>query len=63
MAAAREETLAAHAQGEQVRLQAEQGAEEQASKATAELRAQVEGLHARRTEAAEAHTAALEPLP
>ena len=62
MAAAREEALAARAQGEQVRLQAEQGAEEQARKATTELSAQIEGLHASRTKAAETHTEAIERL-
>jgi hypothetical protein len=41
-------------------VQAEHAAEEQARKATADLRQQVEGLHARRTEEAAAHLAAAE---
>ena len=43
-------------------MQAEQAAEEQAQKATDDLRQQVEGLHARRKEEAEAHLAAIERL-
>ena len=41
-------------------MQAERAAEEQARKATADLRRQVEGLHARRTEEAAAHLATAE---